>query len=312
MGDTLLLTPLVRLFSTSHPSVPIDILAQPLPAQVLKNNPYLNSLILYPSKRTSVSDYIDCLVKLRRRRYSLVVDFLSTPGSALMAYLTGAKERLGWKLKGRSFFFTKAVESTPGLLYGAVQKARLLNGFITLTDEDKLLPEVYLTGEDEWWGEEWWRDRGAAGNLWGLAPYCRKPERMWLLENWISLTQRLRTQFRAQFALFALESERPFLRPLIEALGEDVLWVGAPDLLKAAAVLKRCRVILTGENGILHLSIAVRRPTLSIFCGRDDPRLWVPYEAGPYQFLDFRGVEVERTVSDALSGVEAFLLSIEG
>ena len=42
MGDTLLATPLIRDIKLKFPDVKLDVLAEPVPAQVLRNNPHIS------------------------------------------------------------------------------------------------------------------------------------------------------------------------------------------------------------------------------------------------------------------------------
>ncbi|MFN3820954.1 MAG: glycosyltransferase family 9 protein [bacterium] len=293
MGDTLLMTPLIRLFKQTYPHIAIDTVLNRLPSEVLRNNPYIGEVIVAPSKEEGWKGFLHLIRVLRSRSYDAVVDFLSTPSSAAVSFLTGARVRIGWNLRFRRVFYSHLIERSEEVIYGVKAKAQLLQPFdIKVHDDDLLLPEVFLSQEDEDWADNWWREWHCEALVWALAPFCRKKERMWDVTLWAQLLENLSNIWKIRFALLALESEREDLRLISETLGPLCRWVGAPDPLKAAAVMKRCQLALTGENGILHLGISVRVPLVAIFSGKDDPRLWVPYHpSGIFDFVDLRTTE---------------------
>ena len=59
-------------------------------------------------------------------------------------------------------------------------------------------------------------------------------------------------------------------------------------LRKIAAVLASCDAVVANDGGIMHLAVAVGRPTVAVF-GPTEPDIWFPYEGkGPFAVVSRR------------------------
>jgi len=309
MGDTLLATPVIRAFKRTYPSVYVDALAERIPAQILRNNPDISEVIVAPSRGANLRDYHPLIHLLREKRYALAIDALSTPGSALLCWLTGARRRIGYDLPYRPIFYTDPVPPPTGVVYSAIAKRILLDPLaIDFSGEQvrEALPAVY-PGEAELElaralpGGELDPDRVVLG----LAPFCKREWKQWDLKYWVEALKLLDVIARPQWLLFAGQGEREQLAEL-EHSGLDVRWIGADDLLHAAAVMRRGAALIGGDNGLLHVAVGASVPTLTIFAGRDDPARWVPPGRPDHLFIDLRGV---REDPDQVEGVSKMIVA---
>ncbi len=357
MGDMLLTTPLIREFKRKYPSNPIDVVAQPLPAQVLVNNPHVRHVFENP--KTS---------ELRKQKYALSVDFLSTPGSALLSWSSRAKQRVGYRLRYRTMWYTHPVERRVEPLYNPLTKFDLVRE-IGLSPGDNPLPELFIRSEDDEWAEEKRTKEGLDGDkdIIGLAPWSKREWRRWSFESWIALLQQIREQYNALFVLFASGNEKAYLQPLFESLecqprrvdtinrGEDghscpsgsdrnvtaplssqvrrpdseeldsrlrgndkgiawndkdiawndegIMWAGADHILKVAALMKRCQMVITADNGLKHVAVASGVPTLTVYTG-SEPEVWNPPDDQRHQFIMSKPTGANR--ADVEQAVELF------
>jgi len=341
MGDVLLTTPIIRAVKQAHPAVHIDILVEALPASALRHNPYLRHIIISPARGSHLLKYLNIVQQLRKERYDYALDFLSTPGSGWLTRLSGAKFRLGWDIPYRRWAFNHRILRPKETIYAPLIKARFLSelGIHNLVEPQ---PELFPLNEDDDWAQDWLGKKGISigriravtnkdsisskspgnnigesesavdGNnspqyrVIGLAPYCKRASRMWSIENWRRLITALNDRLPTVFILFAAPNEHSYLANLKRIEGGRVEWAGALDILKAAALLKRCRIVLTGENGLLHIAVAVKTPTYSIFCGKDAPAQWIPPESPLHRAADLRGsamaddTQIQRLIDEIL------------
>ena len=68
-----------------------------------------------------------------------------------------------------------------------------------------------------------------------------------------------------RWLLFASGSERESLREIEMSTDFQILWVGAEHILDAATVMGSCRMVIGGDNGLMHVAVASGVPTLTIF-----------------------------------------------
>lgn len=310
MGDVLLATPLVRAVRKALPATQIDVLAEAVPAQVLRNNPDISNVIVSPNRGAGIGDYLPLIKKLRATHYDLVIDGISTPGSALLTRLTGARFRIGYRLPRRTWAYTDPVIPNTEPSYAPLMKAPLLKPIwlsLDQSDQASFLPRLYPTAEDSATGLQLQPQFDDSRTPIGLAPYCRRASRMWAVENWVELVKGLSRKYHPRWLLFAAPSERPLLAPLETLEGVDLSWVGASDLLVAAGVMQRTRCLLGGENGLLHLAVAADVPTYTLFAGKDEPLRWVPPGIDQHSAVDLRGVDAEKGVTKASEGFAEWL-----
>ena len=107
IGDVLLSTSLVRALKTGFPRIKISYLAEKTSLEVLKNNPYIDELITL--ERGSLADDLLMIRNIRNRKFSAVIDTFGNPRSALLAFFSGAKYRIGWEHRGRKYAYTHFV-----------------------------------------------------------------------------------------------------------------------------------------------------------------------------------------------------------
>jgi ADP-heptose:LPS heptosyltransferase len=111
IGDVVFTTPVPRALKRVFPDARVTYLVEPAAAPVVARNPSLDELIVVPRTRGTrrVLDDLMLAARLRRARYDLVLDFHGGPRSSWLAFATGAPQRIGYTVKGRSWMYTTAV-----------------------------------------------------------------------------------------------------------------------------------------------------------------------------------------------------------
>jgi ADP-heptose:LPS heptosyltransferase len=303
MGDMLLATPLIREIKARFPKCNLDVLSETLPSQVLRNNPHINRIHIAPGRKAPVKRYYSLIKQLRAANYKLVIDLLSTPGSAVITRLTGAPRRIGYRLRQRTWAYTDPIERGWRPVYNALTKFDLVKSIGIVPSN--LRPELFFNPTDREWCEKRLAelDIERAQTVVGLAPFCKRAKRMWEISNWIDLIKRIDQGINPVWLLFASESERDAIKEVETIQSIRVVWAGAPDIILAAGLMQRCKLLLTGENGLLHVAVAARVPTYSFFVGSDGPAQWLPPESKINTGFDLRlstaytiSIEMEKIV----------------
>ena len=287
MGDTLLLTPLIRAFKEAYPEVELDILVQPLPAQILQNSPHITNIYIDEGLEAGIDRYAQLISTLRQEQYDLVIDFISTPGSALLTYLTGGKQRIGYRLKYRIWAYTHPVERRTEPVYNPLTKFDLVQDLNIVPGD--LRPEVFVAEADHDYAERVWQRFRAdeSDAVIAIAPWSKRTWRRWNLEAWLEVMRKISSDRDICWILFADENERAELEVIENDLELDIRWAGARSLLQAAALIQRCNTMLCVDNGLKHLAVAVKTPALTVFTG-SDPLVWNPPDNEDCPYFDLR------------------------
>lgn len=305
MGDTLLTTPLIRDFKLRYPAVNIDILVEPLPAQVLTNNPNISEIKVSPQRGSSWSTYIPLLKDLRRKEYKLVVDLISTPGSALIARLSGARFRIGYRLRWRSWAYTLSVQRRRESLYSPLTKYDLTTGLDVRCSSP--IPQLF-PGDDNLQRADDFLKKYNLDNkdrIIGIAPWSKRVQRRWDTEAWLKLMKTVDTEQKYRWLLFTSASERESVYDIEKSTGFNVIWVGAEHILDAASIMSSCKLVVGSDNGLMHIAVALSIPTLTIFQPHPgvDPGAWTP---PGYKHHDYLIAPADKTdLSQFLESIES-------
>lgn len=123
----------------------------------------------------------------------------------------------------------------------------------------------------------------------GVAPIPGWPGKQWPLTRFIEVLNRFCQAYpQAQVAIFAAPSERHRVLPLLETLpkAQCVDTLGG-HLLDSAALIQSCRLFLANDSGLMHMSSALKTPTIALF-GPSNEKIygpWSPHTPSPHRTL---------------------------
>lgn len=118
IGDTLLTVPFLRNLRRAYPDAHIEMLVGPNSGEVLTHCPYVDELIYFDTTRkhryenrdnTSPQSFWSYAALLRERRYDTAFVLKRSFSSALLAFLAGIPERIGFDTECRGWLLTKRV-----------------------------------------------------------------------------------------------------------------------------------------------------------------------------------------------------------
>jgi ADP-heptose:LPS heptosyltransferase len=280
IGDAVLASGLIRSLVDEVPGARLTIVASALTAPLYAEVPGLREVIVV-EKRPLSGHWISLWNRVRADRWGLVVDLR---GSALAGLL-----------RPRS----RAVHKAGGpQVHKVLEAARLLK-----LEDDPPPPFLYTSPEIEARAEA--LTRGASPIL-AIAPAA----------NWVG-----KTWPAERFGLVA----RDLLGPRGPLAGGRLMLLGGPDdreataslrgafprgrlidltgregLLTCHAALKRARLFIGCDSGLMHMAAAAGAPTLGLF-GPSDERLYAPWGPAARVVRGARGFEEIRVQDPRLN-----------
>lgn len=138
---------------------------------------------------------------------------------------------------------------------------------ISKADEDKL---------DRIWG---FAQIPAGNPVIALGPVSKMPAKRWPVERFIEVAKRVAEAFpEYRMIVVGGAGDRHVGILLEQAVGEQVLnLAGELSVMESAEALRRCRLYIGNDTGIMHLAAAVGTPCVALFSARDFPGRWDPY-----------------------------------
>jgi ADP-heptose:LPS heptosyltransferase len=111
IGDVVFTTPAIRAIRRHYPDARITYIVEEEAAAVVRHNPHLDAVIVARSPHAAgrLRADIALIRRLRRERYDLAIDFHGGPRSSMLTWLSGARQRIGYEVAGRSWMYTTRV-----------------------------------------------------------------------------------------------------------------------------------------------------------------------------------------------------------
>ena len=264
-GDVIVTTPVLASLRAVLPESKIDFLVDQPFAPLLENNPHIDKVQVYDRQALRST-----WRRLRDASYDWILDFQSSPRSVLAGLYSGARLRYGYGVPFWGRFFYRAIPRPGGGVSATEGKMSLVRA---------LLPQVPLAGERRIYLMEKEREwavtqMGSAGKgAIGLVPTHRRASRRWPASYFAELSRRLISSGHPVWFFWG-----PGEKDYVEAIGRQVpetRMIPETSLREMAALLNQCKIVVTNDNGPMHLASAVGAPTVTIY-GPTDPACWNP------------------------------------
>ena len=282
IGDVVMISPAVRAIRAHFREARIAILAKSWVLETLSGDPFYDDLIEYDDagRHRGAAGRLRLAANLRQRRFDLAILFQKAFDAAALAFLAGARRRVGYATDGRSWLLTHALPLPPPETHHVetfLGIARALGCPIAdpypsfhLRDEDRRQAAVIL-------------DRaGLAGQALLVAahPGASKEPRAWHPDRFADLGRRLAGNHAARLILLGSPGERRLLERIAGGIPRDGAFIPAPDLSMktTGALIERCHLFVGNDSGPMHVAAALGVPTVAIF-GPGTPRRTSPVSA---------------------------------
>ncbi len=286
IGDVLMTTPSIRALKKSNPSAEIHILTQSPSDQIYQYNPNICKIIKVP-KKPGFKNVLEMVKQLRKEKYSIVIDFLGLPKTALLSRLTGAKIRIGFNLRGRSLFYTHALDSPNHITYSALQKTWLLTPLGIHTENAQL--DFFIHDKDRKKADEIFHNLGVSKErpLVSVSPVSRRDYKIWPAERFAAICDSLVEDYSAQILFLWGPGEYHFIRAVRDKMQQDSLPnYDIPTISQTVAMLEQVDLHFGNDNGPMHFAIAAGRPTVTVF-GRPLMKNWIPQNSIQHLAVEF-------------------------
>lgn len=292
IGDTILTVPFLRSLRKAYPQARIDVLVGPQSGEVLAGCPYVDELITYDTTRFHKYDrgagksrsFWSYVIELRKRRYDTAFILKRSISSALLAFLIGCRNRIGYGTSGRAFLLTQAVkwnqqihevESTLDVLREAGIGVTDTKMEAWIAKEERaqvieLVPELRVEASSEQGQTE------APRKILFHAPAAH-PDKIYPLEKWAKLIQIMATQHKIIPFFAGSEQDKETYEKLEQASGiKGVNTAGKLSLRQSMALFAEMDLAICTDSGPAHLAAATGTPTIALF-GPTDPIRWRPW-----------------------------------
>ena len=292
IGDLLFTTPALRALRAAFPQAHIVYLVGPWAKAVVENNPHIDEVIVCECPgftRRPRSSFLEPYIlltryarRLRRMDFDLAINLrFDFWWGALLAYLAGIRQRVGYDIAECRPFLTEAVPYTKGK-HEVEQNLTLIEAMAGKQGaggrrQGEL--EFEVTAEDREFAVHYLLERGVedGDKLVCIHPGAGAPVKLWRPEGFARVADALVQRHGVRVILTGSERERPLVQAIANGMKEDpIVAVGDLTLGQLAALMERCSLVVGVDSGPLHLAVAVGAPTVHLY-GPVDHRTFGPW-----------------------------------
>ena len=288
IGDVILIVPSLRVLRNNFPDAHISVLIGPDSKHILKNCPYIDELILYDRKGRDKG--LKGLLKtsgiLRRKNFDMSVDFQNNRTSHAISWLGAIPERFGYHNgKGKlSFCVNKGIKYLNIKATPLAEQFRILKSMKINTSGASTYLEIWPSKEDFLYIDNLLKNawvnssQALVGINIGSSP--RWETKRWPLKKFAKLSDML-AEKDIRVVLTGSKDAADIAKDFIKiSATKPVNAVGRTSITQLGALIKRCRVFLTGDSAPMHVASSMGTDFIALFGPTDPARHFEPNKKG--------------------------------
>ena len=287
IGDVVLSIPAFRTVRENFPEAKVTVAVRAKAHELIAQIPWVEGAIAVNEDRRSPLGELrhqrEFFSLVRRHRFDLAFDLRTGTRGAILAWLSGAKERVGFfdpeghwrnRLFTRLYRLDYRLPQHVSAYYSSLLRAHGLT-------VSEAAPEMRVPPEMR---EGAVKILQAAGSPAELPVIAIQPFSLWRYKEWdidklVLLVQRILATCRVSIAVTGSPDEQSRAEDIVGRFGPDTPHVynlaGKTTLGELSALIAACRLFIGLDSAGIHIAAAVGTPTVAIF-GPSAPASWAP------------------------------------
>lgn len=295
IGDVLFSTPLLKALKKKYPDSAVTYICNRRAYGVIKNNPSISNIYIFEkddyrniwkeSKIRCLKAVFSLFSKLKKDKYDIAIDMsLGYLSNVCLHFFVGIPVLVGFNYRKRGKFLSHKVDidgfNAKHVIEYYLDFGRLLGLDVSDKNMELIVPEVDIDWAGKYLSENGIRDTDkvcgfipGCGASWGSDAYYRR----WSPWKFAQAADHIVLKHGYKVIIFGEEKEKPMCIEMQSKMKSTSLQLcGKTTLDKFAALLKRCDLVVTNDGGPLHMAVALKRHTISIF-GPVNEKIYGPY-----------------------------------
>lgn len=281
-GEFLLNIPAFRALKQSFPEAKLILAVNPYVRELAQSMDFVDEVIAWENKKHKICEIFKFAGELKNKKIDACVIFNPSREFNIIGFLAGIPLRIGYSRKW-GFLLTRRIKDKKYLGDKHEIEYNLeLTGLIAGQSEDKTLSlkiDVSLIAD-------LLNDSGIkeGDKLLAVHPWTSDPLKQWPVNNFRRLSELLAQQPDTKIVVIGGNEETPESAEYFSNIGENVINLsGKTGLKELAVLLSKCKLLISGDSGPVHLACAVGTPVLALF--RNDipgktAKRWGPWGKG--------------------------------
>jgi len=279
LGDAVMSLPAIRAIREIFPRAHVAVAARPWVADLYARETAIDSVIPYPVQR-GLAGRRAFARRLAEERFDGAILLQNAFDAALVTWLAGIPERIGYNRDGRGLLLTRAIPvPEPGEIprherfyyLELLRRAGMMERF---PKSDAIRLDGLEAAREA--GGRHLAALGIAAPVMGISPGAAYGNaKRWLPERFADLAARFAAQSEGGTVLvFGSAAERELCEIVVRELARAKVparnLAGQTTLGEYIDLTAACRLYLTNDSGAMHVASALAVPTVAVFGATDD------------------------------------------
>jgi len=268
IGDLLHTLPALKALRKKFPSAHVTVVVSPGLESLIQGTSVADRVQVFDKSKFKrhLKDIINFGIRIRDEHYDLFIDMQPSVRSMALRWLSGARHVLVYRKHRKDRAGDRRLHAVENFL------ETLLPLGIDGTVDSIELP---VKPDARQHIDRFLAERNIDDNRPLIALNCSvgsaRPARNWFPERFAALADRLIDELGAQVVFVGGNEDRELVRSVLAGMKHKAMSAaGELSLSDSAALLARCKCLVSADTGPLHLATAVQTPVVGLF-GSTDP-----------------------------------------
>ncbi len=263
VGDAIMTTPVIRAMRRNFPNARITVLAKPWVIPVHEHSPFIDAIMIYQNDGRHAKGFgtLRLAKDMRAFHFDLALLMQNAFEAALITFLAGIPERLGYNTDARELLLSRPVKLDPALKKGHLIDYYLgiLEGAGLVTDGRSL--DLFITEQEKKQARELLAQHGIQPSdcLIGINPGATGgTAKQWFPERFAGVAQGLYETLGTKIIIFGGPGDGPLGDRIINQTGNACInLAGKTSLRLAFALIDTLDLFITNDSGLMHVAAAL-------------------------------------------------------
>jgi lipopolysaccharide heptosyltransferase II len=284
LGDVLFSTATIRNIRQNFPDSFIACIIAPRCYPVLEGNPYLDEIIIFDEEKEHKGLFgkLKFIGYLKKIKFDTVFLLHRSFSRALITFLAGIPERIGYSTPKRAWLLTKKNQPPDA---NSLHRIDYYLGVVKsagLKVEDRHT-DFFIADKDLERVDKFLNDHGICEEdfLVGINPAGNWSPKRWPKEYFIELVNRLIKECSAKIIITGGPQDLSLAEEICAAIeGQAIVACGVFNLKQSAVLYRILNLFITADTGPLHIANAIGAKNIMAIFGPTHPAITGPVPQG--------------------------------
>ncbi len=300
IGDAVMTLPTIHALKQALSDKDLYLMVKQWVYPVFEKNPFIKEIIPYRDDFKGIAGKFRAAKRLRKEHFQRAILLQNALDAALIAFLSGIPERIGYNRDGRGIFLTQKIpfDDRAASLHHCLYYLNILK--YSGLEPVYRHPWIHLSLDERVGAQEYLKDKKRPVVLLNPGATFGSAKR-WPAGCFSRLGEMIIRELGGSVLISGSRQEKPIAEEIARKIPDReqvTVIAGRSSLRELIAILSQVDAVVTNDSGPMHLAYAVGTPLVALF-GSTSPEL-----TGPPSFVNpsrwhFKE-EVEFSVSESV------------